>query len=72
MTQKLCYQIFVALLFIRSIAKIQCRLPIVLEAQVSLPVPFELLNDVLSLDGWRESILSRRKTLVQDRPKLAN
>jgi hypothetical protein len=39
------------------------------QAQVSLPLPTELLNDILALDGWRESILSRRKKLKQDRPK---
>jgi hypothetical protein len=39
------------------------------QAQVSLPLPTELLDDIHALDAWRESILSRRKKLVQDRPK---
>lgn len=39
------------------------------QAQVSLPLPTELLDDIHALDAWRESILSRRKNLEQDRPK---
>ncbi|MBW7832459.1 MAG: AAA family ATPase [Simplicispira suum] len=39
------------------------------QAQVSLPLPTELLDDIHALEAWRESILSRRKKLLQDRPK---
>ena len=39
------------------------------QAQVTVPLPPELLDDILALDAWRESILNRRKQLVQTRPK---
>ena len=39
------------------------------QAQVALPLPHELLGDILALDTWRESIVSRRKQLLQARPK---
>ncbi len=39
------------------------------QAQVALPLPTELLDDIHALDTWRKSILIRREKLEQDRPK---
>ena len=39
------------------------------QAQVALPLPQELLDDIMALDTWRESVVSRRKQLLLARPK---
>src|SRR5437870_2376484 len=38
-------------------------------AQVALPLPQELFDDIMTLDAWRQAVVSRRTQLLQARPK---